>query len=231
MFSGFFWDEHHPRSLVKISVFLCRGTMKRKIWDIYAPIYEKAMRLDQRSYQFMYDRIPTQIAGQDVLEIATGPGLLAKHVAHAARHMVATDYSEGMIREAKKGSYPANLTFEVADATALPYPADSFDVVLIANALHVMPAPELALAEIDRVLRPGGLLIAPNFVGHGTGFFSRIWSKLLTLAGIRFEHQWTGDEYLRWLQAHGWAVTFSKSLPSRIPLLYAECVRSIDSIA
>lgn len=200
--------------------------MNRKIWDIYAPLYEKAMRLDRKYYQYMYDRIPAQISGKDVLEIATGPGLLAKHVAHAAKRIVATDYSEGMIREAKKGSYPPQLTFAVADATALPYPADSFDVVLIANALHVMPEPELALEEIDRVLRTGGLLIAPNFVGHGTGLLSRAWSKLLRLAGIRFEHQWTGDEYLRWLQAHGWNVTFSKLLPSRIPLLYAECVRS-----
>lgn len=200
--------------------------MNQKIWDLYAPVYEKAMRLDRRYYQYMYDRIPAQISGKEVLEIATGPGLLAKHVAHPTKRMVATDYSEGMIREAKKGSYPAQLTFAVADATALPYPADSFDVVLIANALHVMPEPELALAEINRVLRTGGLLIAPNFVGHGTGILSRICSKLLRLAGIHFEHQWTESEYLHWLQIHGWDVTFSKLLPSRIPLLYTECVRS-----
>ncbi len=71
----------------------------------------------------------------------------------AAKRMIATDYSGGMIREAKKGAIPANLTFEAADATALPYADDSFDVVLIANALHVMPEPEKALREIDRVLR------------------------------------------------------------------------------
>ena len=47
-----------------------------------------------------------------MLEIATGPGLLAKHMVEYARKMIATDYSEGMIKEAKKGEYPANLTFE-----------------------------------------------------------------------------------------------------------------------
>ncbi len=67
----------------------------------------------------MYDRIPRVIRGKEVLELATGPGLLAKHVAHAAKRMVATDYAEGMIREAQKGPCPENLTFEVADATAL----------------------------------------------------------------------------------------------------------------
>ena len=40
-----------------------------------------------------------------MLEIATGPGLLAKHIAYAAKSIIATDYSEGMIKEARKGVY------------------------------------------------------------------------------------------------------------------------------
>ena len=199
--------------------------MKKKIWDLYAPIYEIAMRSDRKIYQFMYDRIPAVIKGKEVLEIATGPGLLAKHVAPAAERMVATDYSDGMIAEAKKGECPDNLTFEVADAVSLPYEDDSFDAVLISNALHVMPEPEKALKEIDRVLRPGGILIAPNFVEHKAGFGSRLWSGVLTLAGIKFEHQWSGQEYLDWLESHGWRVTFSKLMAARISLMYTECIR------
>ena len=199
--------------------------MNKKIWDLYAPVYEIAMRSDRKIYQFMYDRIPEMIRGKEVLEIATGPGLLAKHVAPAAKRMTATDYSDGMIAEARKGSCPENLTFEVADAAALPYEDKSFDAVLISNALHVMPEPEKALREIDRVLRSGGILIAPNFVEHKTGFGSRVWSGILTLAGIRFEHQWSGPEYLSWLDAHGWEVTFSKEMAARITLMYAECIR------
>ena len=199
--------------------------MKKRIWDLYAPIYEKAMRADKKLYQFMYDRIPKKIKDKCVLEIATGPGLLAKHIAYAASEMIATDYSEGMIREAKKGDYPSNLTFEVADATALPYEDDSFDVVLIANALHVMPEPEKALSEIDRVLKPGGILIAPNFVEHKTGLGSRIWSRILQIAGIRFEHQWTAEEYVRFLSDNGWKMIYQKEMSARITLLYTECVK------
>ena len=204
--------------------------MNKKIWDLYAPIYEAAMRSDRKIYQFMYDRIPGVIKGKEVLEIATGPGLLAKHVASAAARMVATDYSDGMIAEAKKGECPDNLTFEVADAVSLPYEDDSFDVVLISNALHVMPEPEKALREIDRVLRAGGILIAPNFVEHKAGFGSRLWSGILTLAGIKFEHQWSGPEYLSWLESHGWRVTFSKLMAARISLMYTECVRKSDEV-
>ena len=199
--------------------------MNKKIWDIYAPIYEKAMRMDRKYYGYMYNRIPVKIKDSDVLEIATGPGLLAKHVASFSKKMIATDYSYGMIKEAKKGEYPSNLTFEVADATNLPYENDSFDVVIIANALHVMKEPEKAINEIDRVLKKNGVLIAPNFVGHNNGIGSKILSGILKLAGIKFEHQWTSDEYIKWLNKHGFCVTYSRLMPSRISLLYTECVR------
>ena len=199
--------------------------MKKKTWDLYAPIYKKAMKADRKIYDFMYERIPEKIRNMEVLEIATGPGLLAKHVASAAKKMIATDYSDGMIAQAKKGDCPANLAFEVADAMNLPYPDDSFDAVLIANALHIVPDPEKALREISRVLRPGGILITPNFVEHQGTIGSRIWSGILRIAGVRFEHQWSAKEYLLFLEENGWRVTFSKEMAARITMMYAECRR------
>ena len=200
--------------------------MKKKIWDLYAPIYRLTMKADQHIYDFMYQRIPEKIRGMEVLEIATGPGLLARHVAPAAKRMIATDYSDGMIAQAKKGDCPSNLIFEVADAMNLPYGDSSFDAVIIANALHIVPDPGKALHEIKRVLRPGGLLIAPNFVEHQGTLGSRIWSYVLRIAGIRFEHQWTARQYLNFLGNYGWRVTFSKKMEARIAMMYTECERN-----
>jgi ubiquinone/menaquinone biosynthesis C-methylase UbiE len=146
-------------------------------------------------------------------------------VASASKTIIATDYSEGMIAQAKKGVYPTKLRFEVADATALPYEDDSFDAVIISNALHIIPEPERALREINRVLRPDGVLIAPNFVEHKGTTVSRIWSGILRVAGVRFEHQWSAQEYLQFLEVNGWKVTFSKEMAARIALIYTECVR------
>ena len=48
--------------------------MDQKVWSFYAPIYEKAMRADQKLYEFMYSRTPQVIEGKEVLEIANQTG-------------------------------------------------------------------------------------------------------------------------------------------------------------
>lgn len=200
--------------------------MKGKIWDLYAPIYSRAMRAEERSYAYLYRRISKLVRAKEVLELATGPGVLAKRIAPVTKRMLATDYSEGMIAEAKKGACPKNLRFEVADALSLPYADASFDAVIIVNALHLLPEPEFALRKIARVLRPDGILIAPNFVKKRERFADRCWEAVLGLVGVRFEHQWTVGEYLAFFRDHGWELLFYKETQARMPFLYVECGRS-----
>ena len=59
--------------------------MKNRIWDLCAPVYERAMRSDRAVYEYMYERISAAVAEKEVLELATGPGLIAKHVAGATK--------------------------------------------------------------------------------------------------------------------------------------------------
>ena len=59
--------------------------MNKKTWDLYAPIYKRAMKADQKIYDFMYGRIPEMVRDKEVLELATGPGLLRQRKAHIRR--------------------------------------------------------------------------------------------------------------------------------------------------
>ena len=197
--------------------------MKTTVWDIFAPVYERSMRSQKSIYDYMYSRISQVAAGKEVLELATGPGMIAKHIAASAKNVVATDFSQNMIATAMKGDVPRNVYFEVADATDLRFKDHSFDVVIIANALHVMPNPEKALAETERVMKSGGTLIAPNFIFNGR---KNLWQRFLTLIGIRFANEWTAGQFSSFLQSNGWKIEKSEILKGRIDLLYTECKRA-----
>ena len=56
----------------------------------------------------------------------------------------------------------------------LPYADKSFDVVIVSNALHIVPQPEKALQEIKRVLKEDGVLIAPTFTHAGNSFSGKV---------------------------------------------------------
>lgn len=196
--------------------------MKKSVWDIFAPIYERAMKSQKHIYDFMYEEISSAVKGKSVLELATGPGMIARHIAQSARAVIATDFSPKMIEAALKKAVPENVSFELADAADLRFSDKSFDAVIIANALHVMPNPEKALSEIKRVLKDGGILIAPNFIVREHAK-KNAWQKLLSLVGVRFNHDWTAEEYKAFLLENGWQVTKSQIVSGRIDLLYAEC--------
>ena len=172
----------------------------------------------------MYRRIRSAVKGEEVLELATGPGVIAKKVADETKRMTATDYSEKMLAVARRGIVPSNLDFERADASDLQYDDNSFDVVIIANALHVIPNPEKVLSEIKRVLKKDGLLIAPNFIHDNTRKVSGIFSKALSCAGVTFETKWNAYGYKAFLKENGFKVIKSKQFDSTIPLMYTECI-------
>ena len=138
----------------------------------------------------------------EVLELACGSGQFSFRLAERVRQWTATDFSEKMVLEAQKRSGPQSLTFEVQDATNLPYPAESFDAVLIANALHIMPSPDKALEEIHRVLIPGGMLLAPTFLWK-TGIRQQLGTRLMELAGFRVYHKWNAQEFQSYVEARG----------------------------
>jgi len=110
----------------------------KNFWDRNAGRYNRFMRKDRAAYDEMYELIRPVVRHKTVLELATGTGLIAKHIVNAAAHIEATDASAEMIAEAKRDNRSAKLHFSVQDMFRLPYVEESFDVAIVSNALHTL---------------------------------------------------------------------------------------------
>ena len=197
----------------------------KDFWDKNAGRYDRFMRKDRAAYDEMYELIRSVVRHKTVLELATGTGLIAKHIVNAAAHIEATDASAEMIAEAKRDTRSAKLHFSVQDMFRLPYADKSFDVVIVSNALHIVPQPEKALAEIRRVLKDDGVLIAPTFTHGNSTLQGRIKLFFMKLAGFPLNSRWSSADYLAFLRQNGWSVRKSTVLKASFPLTYAECVK------
>jgi len=196
-----------------------------KFWGRYAKLYDFEINNTSKfAYDEMYRLMSSVLQkNMDVLEVATGTGLIATHIANSVKSIVATDFSPGMIEKAKKKPCPDNVRFMVEDATDLSFPDSTFDAVIISNALHIMPDPEAALRNIKRVLKPEGLLIAPNFThGHIREKSWNFTAKLLELLGFVTYSKWLPDEYVLFISQNGFSVDKWLILKAAFPLVYLE---------
>ena len=98
----------------------------KNFWDKNAGRYDRFMRKDWAAYDEMYALIRPVLKAKTVLELATGTGLIAKHIVNAAAHVEATDASSEMIAEAKRDTRSAKLHFSVQDMFRLPMRTSPF---------------------------------------------------------------------------------------------------------
>ena len=198
----------------------------QNFWDKNAGRYDRFMRKDAAAYERLYRLLRPVVRQKTVVELSNVTGLIAKHIVHSADHIEATDASQEMIEQAKQGVKSAKLYFSVQDMFHLPYADQSFDVVIVVNALHIVPEPEKALSEIRRVLKDDGVLVAPTFTHADNAFFGKVKAFFMKLAGFPLHSKWTSHEYLAFLRENGWTVQKSTVLKASFPLAYAECVKS-----
>lgn len=200
-----------------------KGKTNLSFWNRFSGLYDIFIKKSNKAYEQMYSFICSRLKqSMDVLELATGTGLISLAVADRVNSIEATDFSPKMIAVAKKKHIPGNVKFSVQDACNLPYPDSSFDCVIISNALHIMPDPVLALQNIRRVLKKDGMLIAPTFTHSDNGNGEKLKAKLMELFGFRTFHKWTAEQYCSFLEDNGFHVEFSRVLKSDFPLTYAE---------
>ncbi len=107
-----------------------------------------------------------ELTGEErALDAGAGTGALAFALAPLVREVVAVELVPELLEEGRKRLEPgSNVTFVEGDVTALPFPDGSFDVVGSRMVLHHVARPELAIAELTRVTRPGGTLLVVDQV-------------------------------------------------------------------
>jgi ubiquinone/menaquinone biosynthesis C-methylase UbiE len=113
-----------------------------------------------------------------VLDSGTGAGVLALALAPLVREVVGIDLVPELL-EAARAEAPPNATFLEGDSTALPFEAGSFDLAGSRRTLHHIGRPELAVAELARVTRPGGRIFVDDQIAPA--------DPLAALALDRFE--------------------------------------------
>jgi ubiquinone/menaquinone biosynthesis C-methylase UbiE len=164
----------------------------RDYWDRHAPNYDRQMRLfDRVLFGDTRAWVCAQATG-DTLEVAVGTGLNLGHYPDGIR-LTGVDFSPAMLERARDRARKLGHTVDLreGDAHALAFPDNSFDTAVCTFSLCSIPDDRQAVAEMRRVLRPGGLLLLADHVA-GSGWPVRAVQGLLELATVPL-----GGEHLR----------------------------------
>jgi demethylmenaquinone methyltransferase / 2-methoxy-6-polyprenyl-1,4-benzoquinol methylase len=121
--------------------------------------------------------------GWRVLDLACGTGDLAFDAAHRGAHVVGLDITPRMVELARAKAGAGGPAWIVGDMTALPVQAGAFDLVTTGYGLRNVPDLPGALAEIHRVLRPGGRVCSLDFDRPETGWIRAVYLTYLTAVG------------------------------------------------
>lgn len=197
----------------------------RSYWERHASHYDASLKLLGRPFPRMLELVKAAVRGRArVLEVAAGTGLVTRVLAQAAGEVIATDYASSMIemlerRVREEGL--GNVRCEQADIYSLGFRAGSFDAVVAANVLHLLPDLEGALGELRRVLDRGGKLIAPTFC-HDQTWRSAILSRFASLTGFPSHRRFTAASLRAALEAAGARIDRAETLPGLIPIGYVE---------
>lgn len=194
-------------------------------WERHARAYDRSMMIFGAPMKRITELTSDAVADADtVLEVGAGTGLITIAIAKRARQVIATDYSYEMLaalRTRIERERLSNVRCWFADIYKLGQPPNSFDVVVAANVLHLVPDIAGALAALRLVLRPGGKLIAPTFC-HDETLLARFSSRLLALTSFPGQRRFSTASLRATLEGAGVAVSRQETVPGWIPISFVE---------
>ena len=162
--------------LTVLGCWWLEATKGLKLFNRFSPCYDSFM---QRWGLYHVESIKQVLnpkgPGQSLLDVGGGTGYLASCVADRYARAVVADLSPGMLSVARS----RNLETVEASALELPFKEAEFDVVLCTDALHHIKQIEQAVAEMCRVLKPGGTILIHEFHVQGWKGFIFFWFERL----------------------------------------------------
>jgi len=161
----------------------------RAMFDRIAGVYDAMNSVMTAGLHHRWRRRAIDLAavgpGSKVLDVATGTGDLAIEAASRGAEVIGSDFSEGMLERARAKA--PQIRFEQADALALPYPDDAFDAATVGFGARNFSDLGRGLAEMARVVRPGGRVVVLEITTPTrpplSTFFSRWFDRIVPLVG------------------------------------------------
>ncbi|MBR6451124.1 MAG: methyltransferase domain-containing protein, partial [Lachnospiraceae bacterium] len=166
-------------------------------WDKISPLYDLFENVyNHKVYAGTGKKVAEFIDPTDVvLECACGTGAITVCIAEKCKRVIATDFASGMLKQAaRKCRKFSNVRFKRADITNLKCKDDRFDKVVAGNVIHLLPDPEKALKELERVVKPDGQIIIPTYINMSKAS-AGLGVKFVEFLGAEFKKQFDFDSY------------------------------------
>lgn len=177
----------------------------KKHFDAIASDYNQSS--DGKFVQRMYEPILAELKtlpGGKLLDVGCGNGNLFGFLGKCAYELYGIDFSEKMIAEAKE-KYSDCAKFFTADAKALPFENNMFDILVCNASFHHYTEPTEVLDEMNRVAKPGAVLLIGD--PHMPAFIRGIANALTKFSNEGDFHYYGAKEMEKLLEAHGFKMT------------------------
>lgn len=197
-------------------------------WDKAAAFYDLFENVyNGKVYKGLARQVACYVSVNDkVLECACGTGMISRHIAPCCQNLTATDFSQGMLRQAEKNCRKFNnVTFRQANIMRLEFPDNSFDKVVAGNVIHLLDDPKGALKELERVCKPGGMIIVPTYVNIAKDGNVSWAARMLEKLGVSFKRQFTPESYKTYFESIGYIDTEFVLVEGRMPCDIAVIVK------
>ncbi len=193
-------------------------------WDVAAKFYDIFENIYNGKVNRELVRLVAQLIDKDdrVLECACGTGMISKAIAPKCRELIATDFSVGMLKQAKKNCAKYdNVKFRKANIMEIKCKNESFDKVVAGNVIHLLDKPELALQELLRTCKEGGKVIIPTYVNNENAGKPSLFVRCLENLGADFKKQFDYHSYQAFFEEMGYKDVEFEIVEGKMPCAIA----------